>query len=90
MVAVLYTSDGGASMYAGWLSCMPSAMINFDQIVTGSLAEPIGKTKYQFIAVLTVGGALLTSMSIYGFEADVLIIGSGNCRSSSGHEEYGY
>jgi hypothetical protein len=59
MVSVLYTDDGGASMYAGWLSCAPSIMINFGQIVAGFLAEPIGKTKIQCITVLTIGGALL-------------------------------
>ena len=63
MVAVLYTDDGGASMYAGWLACVPSLMINFGQIVGGFLAEPIGKTKYQCIAVLTIGGALLGGKS---------------------------
>jgi MFS family permease len=59
MVAVLYTDDGGASMYAGWLACVPSLMINGGQIVSGFLAEPIGKSKYQCIAVLTIGGASL-------------------------------
>ena len=63
MVAVLYTDDGGASMYAGWLACVPSLMINFGQIVGGFLAEPIGKTKYQCMAVLTIGGALLGGKS---------------------------
>lgn len=59
MVAVLYTNDGGASMYAGWLACAPSIMINVGQIVAGFLAEPIGRTKYQCVVVLTIGGALL-------------------------------
>lgn len=59
MVAVLYTDDGGASMYAGWLSCAPSALINLGQIVAGFLAEPVGKTKIQCIVAFTVGGALL-------------------------------
>jgi hypothetical protein len=59
MVAILYTNDGGASMYAGWLSCAPSIMINFGQIVAEFLAEPIGKTKWQCITVLTTGGAFL-------------------------------
>jgi MFS family permease len=59
MVSILYTDNGGASMYAGWLSCAPSAMIVFGQIVGGFLAEPIGKVKTQCIVVLTIGGALL-------------------------------
>jgi MFS family permease len=59
MVAIMYTDNGGASMYAGWLSCAPSIMINAGQIVGGFLAEPIGKTKYQCMTVLTIGGALL-------------------------------
>lgn len=58
-VAVLYTDDGGASMYAGFLSCCPSAFITFGMIVSGFLAEPIGKTKFQCIIVLTAGGAFL-------------------------------
>jgi hypothetical protein len=62
MVAVLYTNDGGATMYAGWLSCCPSIMINFGQIVAGFLAVPIGKTKLQCMTVLAVGGALLGGM----------------------------
>jgi MFS family permease len=64
MVAVLYTDDGGASMYAAWLSCAPSVMINFGQIVAGFLAEPIGKTKLQCISVLVIGGALLGGESL--------------------------
>jgi hypothetical protein len=59
MVAVLYTTDGGASMTAGWWSCSPSLMINAGQIVGGFLAEPIGKTKFQCMTVLTIGGAFL-------------------------------
>jgi MFS family permease len=62
MVAVLYTTDGGASMYAGWLSCAPSAMINLGQIMAGFLAVPIGKTKFQCMVVLTLGGSLLGGM----------------------------
>ncbi|KAF2692137.1 TRI12-domain-containing protein [Lentithecium fluviatile CBS 122367] len=63
MVALLYTDDGGASMYAGWLACVPSLMINIGQIAGGFLAEPIGKTKIQCIVVLTIGGALLGAIA---------------------------
>lgn len=59
MVAILYTDDGGSSMYAGWLSCAPSAAIVLGQVVAGLLAEPIGKTKLQTITVLVIGGTFL-------------------------------
>lgn len=59
MVAVLYTDDGGASMYAGFLACAPTACINGGQIISGALAAPIGKTKIQLIVAIVVGGALL-------------------------------
>ncbi|CAK7234547.1 hypothetical protein SBRCBS47491_008984 [Sporothrix bragantina] len=66
MVAVLYTTDSGASMYAGWLSCAPSAMMNAGQITSGIFAARIGRTKIQLIAVLTIGGALLGSGAAAG------------------------
>lgn len=81
MVAVLYTDDGGASMYAGWLSCAPSAMINFGQIVAAFLAEPIGKTKIQCITVLTVGGALLG-----GTVPRAIVIHSHSCIEQLSHQ----
>jgi hypothetical protein len=62
MFAVLYTDGGGASMYAGWLACVPSFMINGGQIVGDFLAKPIGKTKYQCTTVLMIGGALLRGL----------------------------
>ncbi|CAK7207443.1 hypothetical protein SEUCBS139899_010253 [Sporothrix eucalyptigena] len=66
MVAVLYTDDGGASMYAGWLSCAPSAMINAGQIVSGLVAAKLGRTKIQVITALVIGGALLGSGAAAG------------------------
>jgi len=63
MVAVLYTNDGGASMYSGWLNCISGTLIVAGQIVGGCLSVPIGKTKLQCIFVLTVGGALLGAMA---------------------------
>jgi hypothetical protein len=68
MVAVLYTDDGGASMHAAWLSCLSGLMIVAGQISAGALAAYIGKTKYQVIVALTVGGALLGSMASCGPE----------------------
>lgn len=59
MVAVLYTNDGGASMYAGLLACAPTACINAGQIISGLLAAPFGKTKVQLIVAIIIGGALL-------------------------------
>lgn len=63
MVAVLYTSDSGASMYSGWLNCISGTMIVAGQIIGGCLAVLIGKTKIQCITVLTIGGALLGAMA---------------------------
>lgn len=40
-------------------SCAPTLMINCGQIFTGFLAAYIGKTKYQCMTVLTVGGAFV-------------------------------
>lgn len=98
MVAVLYTDDGGASMYAGWLSCVPSAMINLGQIFAGFLAEPIGKTKIQCMVVLTLGGAFLGAVAAStpdtkGLATALLMVGSffigwneSVCLSNSGIE----
>lgn len=63
MVAVLYTDDGGASMYSGWLNCISGTMIVAGQIIGGVLCVYIGKTKIQCITVLTIGGALLGAMA---------------------------
>jgi hypothetical protein len=63
MVAVLYTTDSGASMYSGWLNCISGTLIVTGQIIGGVLAVPIGKTKIQCITVLTIGGALLGAMA---------------------------
>ncbi|RDW72199.1 MFS general substrate transporter-28 [Coleophoma crateriformis] len=63
MVAVLYTDDGGASMYAGWLNCISGTMIVAGQICAGCFAVAIGKTKFQCITVLIIGGALLGAMA---------------------------
>ena len=38
-------------------------MINIGQIVGGSLAETIGKTRYQCLIVLTIGGATLVAIA---------------------------
>jgi hypothetical protein len=58
MVALLFTTDGGASMYAGWLASVPGTIV-LGQVVSGFLAKPIGKTKYQVITVLIIGGTTL-------------------------------
>lgn len=63
MVAVLYTDDAGASMYSGWLNCISGTLIVAGQIIGGCSAVPIGKTKFQCITVLTIGGALLGAMA---------------------------
>lgn len=65
MISVLYTDDGGASMYTGWLACAPTATINLGQIAGGFLAEPLGRTKLQLVVALTIGGALLGGTSLY-------------------------
>lgn len=77
-------------MYAGWLSCAPSAMINFGQIVAAFLAEPIGKTKIQCITVLTVGGALLGGMSLQCCCKCSLTLRNSYCVGDSGNERSGY
>ncbi|KIW03535.1 uncharacterized protein PV09_05296 [Verruconis gallopava] len=63
MIAVLFTTDGGASMTAGWWACSPSIAINVGQIVAGFSAEAIGKTKIQCMTVLTIGGAFLGAIA---------------------------
>jgi MFS family permease len=54
MIAVLYTTDGGASMSAGWWACASSLPINIGQIVGGFLATTIGKTRYQCMVVVSL------------------------------------
>lgn len=61
MATVLY-ADGDAT-YAGWMACAVPGGITLGQIVGGALAKVIGKTRYQIIAVTTVGGALLAGKS---------------------------
>lgn len=94
MVAVLYTSDGGASMYAGWLSCCPTLMINVGQIFGGFLAAPIGKTKWQCVSVLTIGGALLggelAEWMFVRAESRVLTLVSSNRIMRRAHQIHGH
>lgn len=66
MVAVLYTDDGGASMHAAWLSSISGTMIVAGQLSAGALAAYFGKTKYQVIVALVVGGSLLASLASCG------------------------
>jgi MFS family permease len=91
MVAVLFTTDGGASMYAGWLSSVPSCAIVFGQVVSGLAAEPIGKTKYQVITVLTIGGATLGGESFPQFLLESLRPDTphSGCRGHSRHQRHG-
>lgn len=74
MVAVLYTDDGGTSMYAGWLNCISGTLIVAGQISAGCLAVAIGKTKLQCVAVLIIGGGLLGSMASCTPETNVRAI----------------
>jgi hypothetical protein len=46
MVAILYTDNGGASMYAGWLACAPSVMIKAGQIFAGFSQSLLARPKY--------------------------------------------
>lgn len=66
-VATVFTDDGGASIYAGWLNCVPSVMTNTGQIFAGVSAVHLGNTKIQCITVLTIGGALLACKLIDQF-----------------------
>ncbi|KAI6778746.1 MFS general substrate transporter [Emericellopsis cladophorae] len=74
MVTVLYTNDGGASMYAGLLACAPTACINAGQIISGILAAPIGKTKIQLIVTVIIGGAFLGGPNEKGMATTFIII----------------
>lgn len=49
------------SMYAGYLNCVPGAMIVVGMVLGGLLAEPIGKTNYQVIFAFATGGAFIAS-----------------------------
>ncbi|KAF9893246.1 hypothetical protein FE257_011676 [Aspergillus nanangensis] len=51
MVAIVYTDDGGASMKAGWLNCMPVTLMVAGQILGGGLAAAIGNQRLQCMAV---------------------------------------
>jgi Fungal trichothecene efflux pump (TRI12) len=66
MVAVLYTNDGGASQYAGWLNSIVGVMIVLGQLFAGGLAVVLGKTKIQGVVVLTCGAALLGAVASCG------------------------
>ncbi|KAH7028983.1 fungal trichothecene efflux pump-domain-containing protein [Microdochium trichocladiopsis] len=56
-VAVLYNS--GDATEVGWLSSIVGLGIITGQVISGVLAEPIGKTRYQCMTVFTIGGAFL-------------------------------
>jgi hypothetical protein len=66
MVAVLYTDDGGSSLYAGLLSSLTGMCIVAAQLCSGFLVPIIGKTKYQCMFVLSAGGALLGAVASCG------------------------
>lgn len=66
MVAVLYTDDGGASMYAGWLNCITGTLIVAGQLSAGALSAAIGKQRFQVIVALVAGGALLAAVASCG------------------------
>jgi MFS family permease len=61
MVAVLY-SDGN-SIRSGWLSSIVGACFIAGQISGGILCKPIGRVKWQVLATMSIGGALLASMA---------------------------
>ncbi|KAI9809979.1 MAG: hypothetical protein M1827_006746 [Pycnora praestabilis] len=60
MVLTLYTAD---QMRAGWLSCIVGCGICLGEIAGGVLAAPIGKTKYQMMTAITVGGTFLGAVA---------------------------
>jgi hypothetical protein len=57
IVGGLYSDP--TSMYAGYLNCVPGAMIVVGMVLGGMLAEPIGRTNYQVICAFCIGGALV-------------------------------
>jgi flagellar motor component MotA len=61
IVGGIYASP--TSMYAGYLNCVPGAMIVVGMVLGGLLAEPIGKTNYQVITAFIIGGALIGGKS---------------------------
>lgn len=62
-VSVLY-SDGKGLTYIGGVSNIIGIAITSGQIVGGLLAVPVGKTKYQCMAVFLVGGIFLGSVAV--------------------------
>ena len=49
------------TMYAGYLNCIPGAMIVVGMVLGGLLAEPIGRTNFQVIVAFAAGGALIAA-----------------------------
>lgn len=52
------------TMYAGYLNCIPGALIVVGMVLGGLLAEPIGKQKFQVIVAFACGGALIASCAV--------------------------
>jgi hypothetical protein len=49
----------GRPMWGGWVSCLVGIGITIGEIIAGIVAKPVGKTKYQCIAVMTLATLLL-------------------------------
>ncbi|PGH00780.1 hypothetical protein AJ80_09119 [Polytolypa hystricis UAMH7299] len=61
MVIVLYQGDD--QMYGGWLSTLVGVGIIFGEIVSGFLAKPIGKIKWQCFATILIAGSLFAAVA---------------------------
>ena len=61
MAANVYAD--GRQMWAGWVACLVGIGITVGEMIGGSLAKLIGKTKYQLLVVITLGTLFLGSKS---------------------------
>lgn len=62
MAATVYGADKGP-MWVGLVGCLPGIGITTGEIIGGSIAQKVGKSKYQVIVAMTTGTALIAAMA---------------------------
>lgn len=62
LAATVYGAEKGP-MWVGLVGCLPGIGITVGEIIGGSIAQKVGKSKYQVIVAMTTGTALIAAMA---------------------------
>lgn len=62
MAATVYGADRGP-MWVGLVGCLPGIGITVGEIIGGSIAQKVGKSKFQVMVAMTTGTALIAAMA---------------------------